>query len=228
MRTIASATLVVVICGCTPTPTTPGAGVHLSAAQEDMLAARQEREAAAHRASFDPAARTRQEKCTHHGGGGTDSDFFECWESVVNPTESQLREAREHQRVADERRAASETLKLAEARACSGLSAADRDTSPFAHRDDILAVSPLPRGAIVVFKYVPTLTQEHLQKIIDCHIARNDALGHNVPEMGYCPLVPRDVSAKVTSLESGLAVTIESTDKDAAREVRSRAEALKP
>jgi hypothetical protein len=228
MRTIASAALAVVIAACAPTPTTPGSGVHLSAAQDDVVAAGQEREAAQHRASFDPAARTRQERCTHHGGGGADSDFYECWDSVVNPTESQLREARQHERVAEERRAASQALKFAEARACSGLSAADRDTSPFAHRDDILTVSPLPRGAIVVFKRVPTLTEEHLQKIIDCHIARNDALGHNVPEMGYCPLVPRDVSAKVTSLESGFAVTIESTDKEAAREVRARAEALKP
>jgi hypothetical protein len=228
MRTIASAALAVVICGCAPTPTTPGAGVHVSAAQEDVIAARQEREAAEHRASFDPAARTRKESCTHHGGGGADSDFYECWESVVNPTESQLREAREHERMAGQRRAASQVLRSAEARACTGLSASDRDTSPFAHRDDILNVSLLPRGAIVVFKHVPTLTEEHLQKIIDCHVARNDALGHDVPEMSYCPLVPRDVSAKVTSLESGLAVTIESTDKDAAREVRSRALALKP
>jgi hypothetical protein len=228
MRTIASAALVVVISACAPTPTTPGAGAHLSAAQEDVVAARQEREATEHRASFEPGARTRKEICTHHGGGGGDGEFYECWQSVVNPTKSQLLEAREHERVAHDRRSTSQALRLAEARACSGLSAADLADSPFAHRDDILNVSPSPRGAIVVFRRVPTLTEEHLQKIVDCHIARNDALGHDVPEMSYCPLVPRDVSAKVTSLESGFAVTIESTDAQAAREVRSRAEALKP
>lgn len=228
MNTIVATAIAVLVCGCAPPPSTPGAGAHLSAAQEDVAAAGQEREAAAHRASFDPGARARREVCTHHGGRDSDSDFYECWQSVVNPTASQLREARQHERVADERRATSQALRFAEARACSGLSATDRDASPFAHRDDIASVSPLPRGAIVVFRHVPTLTAEHLQKIIDCHIARNDALGHDVPEMSYCPLVPRDVTARVAPVAEGFAVTIESTDPRAANEVRARAEALKP
>jgi len=228
MRTIVATAITVILCGCAPTPTTPGSGAHLSAAQEDIAAAREQREAAAHRASFDPDAVARRDVCIHHGGGGAETDFYECWQSVVNPTDSQLREARQHERVADERRARSQALRFAEARACSGLSAADRDTSPFAHRDDILGVSPLPRGAVVVFKHVPTLTAAYLQRIIDCHIARNDALGHDVPEMSYCPLVPRDVTATVTPVHDGFAVTIESTDDGAVREVQSRAEALKP
>jgi hypothetical protein len=227
MRTIAWTALAVVSCGCAPTPTTPGSGAHLSAAQEDVAAARHEREAADHRASFDPGARTRQELCTHHGVGA-DGDFYECWESVVNPTQAQLGQARLHELAADEHRARSQALRSAEARACSGLPAADLAESPFAHRGDIVGVSPLPRGALVVFKHVPTLTAEHLQKIIDCHIARNDALGHDVPEMSYCPLVPRDVTANVTPVQDGFAVTIESTDDQSVREVRARAEALKP
>lgn len=228
MRTIAATAIAVIVCGCAPTPTTPGKGAHLSAAQEDYVATRNEREAAEHRASFDPGARERQEICTHHGGGGSDADFYECWDSVVNPTAPQLREARAHERVANQRRASSQALRFAEARACAGLSVADRDTSPFAHRGDIASVSPLPRGALVVFKRVPTLTAAHLQRIIDCHVARNDALGHDVPEMSYCPLVPRDVTAKVIPVQDGFAVTIESTDPQAAREVLARAEALRP
>ncbi|HEY4121787.1 MAG TPA: hypothetical protein VGM56_28165 [Byssovorax sp.] len=61
-----------------------------------------------------------------------------------------------------------------------------------------------------------------LQRIVDCHLARNDALGHVVPWMLYCPLVPRDVTAMVTDEPQGLAIRVESPDPAAAREVKYR------
>lgn len=224
MRTIAAAAFAVLIFGCASTTTKPGSGAHLSAAQEQVAAAQQEKEAAEHRSHYDPSAKQAKEVCTPGGAGH--GEFGECWTNAVNPTATQIDQAREHERVAAQRRASSKTLMAAEVRACAGLADYDRDISPFSHKDDILSVSLLQKGAIVVFKPVPTLTAEHLQKIIDCHIARNDALGHNVPEMSYCPLVPRDVSAKVTPTGEGFSVTILSTDSDAAREVRLRAQAL--
>jgi hypothetical protein len=56
----------------------------------------------------------------------------------------------------------------AEARACQGIPAADRDTSPFARSEDIERVEPLlegPRGghtvgARVVFRALPAMTAE--------------------------------------------------------------------
>jgi hypothetical protein len=71
------------------------------------------------------------------------------------------------------------------------------------------------------------LTAEWLQRVVDCHIARNNALGNNMPEMAYCPLVPKGVTAKVASLGNGFAVTIESKDPASAQEVLRRAQALK-
>jgi hypothetical protein len=71
------------------------------------------------------------------------------------------------------------------------------------------------------------LTSEWLQRIVDCHLARNNALGNDMPEMAYCPLVPKGISAKVSSTGDGFAVTIESNDSNTSKEVLRRAEALK-
>jgi hypothetical protein len=221
MRIILIAAVATALFGCATTNTnTPGVGTHLSAAQEEAVAQQQDREAAQRMAAYDPNAKQVKEICAVGGRAA----FGDCWNSVVNPTAKNLDEAKELTRAAAEHRAASLALRNAEESACAGLSDYDRDVSPFAHHDDILNASPLAKGAIVVFKPVPTLTAAHLQKMVDCHVARNDAMAHNVPEMLYCPLVPRDVSARVVTTEDGyLAVKIESTDPDAAREVRYRA-----
>jgi hypothetical protein len=50
--------------------------------------------------------------------------------------------------------------------------------------------------------------------------------GHNVPEMPYCPLVPKDVTATVTATDKGFAVALESKNADVAREILKRANAL--
>jgi hypothetical protein len=216
----------VTACASTTTTTTnPGAGAHLSAAQQESAADRDAREAAEHRHQFDPKAASLKENCTP-GGAGARAGLGECWQSRVNPTDVQLEEAKEHERQAAAHRAASQALRTAEQRACAGLSEHDRDVSPFAHRSDILRVTQTAKGAVVVFRPVPTMTAEGLQKIVDCHLARNDALAHNVPWMLYCPLVPRDVTAKVTQNPDGLAVDIQTPDAEAAKEVKYRVGAL--
>jgi hypothetical protein len=214
------------VTACASTNTTnapPGAGTHLSAAQQDEVAKVEDKQAAEHRAKFDPKAVALRENCTPGGPGQRNTDGLgECWTSRINPTDAQLEEARVHERNAAQHRAASQALRDAEARACAGVSEHDRDVSPFAHRSDILRVTQTPKGAIVVFQKLPTMTAAGLQKVVDCHLARNDALAHNVPWMLYCPLVPRDVSAKVTELPDGFAVDIQTPDADAVREVKYR------
>ena len=214
------------VTACASTNTTaaaPGAGTHLSAAQQEAAAKAEEREASDHRGRFDPKAVTLKEICTPGGPGQRTGDGLgECWTSRINPTQAQLEEARAHEHAAAEHRAASLALRNAEAKACGGLSEHDRDVSPFAHRSDILRVTQVPKGAVVVFRKVPTMTSAGLQKVVDCHLARNDALAHNVPWMLYCPLVPRDVTAKVTDQPDGYSVLIETPDADAAREVKYR------
>jgi hypothetical protein len=142
--------------------------------------------------------------------------------------------------MAADHRAAAQALRDAEAQACVGVSDDDRDISPFYHREDITSVQPANRpsphgkgappyltGASVTFRAVPGLTAEWLQRVVNCHIARNNALGNDVPEMPYCPLVPKGVAAKVSSTGDGFVVTIESQDPSSAQEILRRAQALK-
>ena len=86
---------------------------------------------------------------------------------------------------------------------------------------DIQGVEPITkesgslRGIMVTFKNVRGLTVPALQRIVDCHLARNAALGHDVPEMVNCPLVPR-VKATVLKSDAGITVKIVAEDDAAA------------
>jgi hypothetical protein len=142
--------------------------------------------------------------------------------------------------LAAEHRAASQALRDAEARACVGLADADRDMSPFAHREDVASVQPLTvksavgkfgsstrtMGAVVILRAVPGLTAQWLQRVVDCHVARNGALGHDAAEMPDCPLVPNGITANVTPTETGFAVAIQSDDPAVAQEVLRRTQGL--
>lgn len=113
--------------------------------------------------------------------------------------------------------------------------------SPFEHTEDITSARPLvegsdastppgprPIGAVVTFRSVPGLTAESLQRVVNCHLARNAALGHVVPEMPNCPLVPNGVEARVSSASDGLAVSVTSNAPETAREILARVERLQP
>jgi hypothetical protein len=81
-------------------------------------------------------------------------------------------------------------------------------------------------GADIIFRAVPGMTAEWLQRIVDCHLARASAVGHDMPEMSYCPLVLKNVTAKVTSTGSGFAVAVTSEDPETVKEIIRRANAL--
>jgi hypothetical protein len=157
-----------------------------------------------------------------------------CWQT----TDQRFVDA--HRETAARHRAASAALRNAEVAACVGLSENDRDTSPFEHTGDIAGVEPYIKdeyfgesgfikrqaGAVVMFRAVPGMTAEWLQRLVDCHLARNAALGHVIPEMPACPLVPRGVGAHVQSTGNGFAVEIEANDAGTAREILARAQRL--
>lgn len=157
-----------------------------------------------------------------------------CWKAGDKRTIDAHRDA------AAQHRAASAALRAAEAQACIGISDEDRDMSPFEHVGDITSVELLSEsvpisetdslnaqvGAVVVFRAVPGMTAEWLQRVVDCHLARNAALGHVVPEMPSCPLVPRGVAARVRSSGNGFAVEIKANDAATAREILARAQRL--
>jgi hypothetical protein len=219
---------------------TPGARpADMSVTAHEQAAASHEAEATPHAEQYDPNA-----KRTQTGGIGCQSGYIPggrpCWTSVTNPTQQHLDEMQKHRKMAADHRAAAESLKSAEAQSCAGISDDDRDISPFYHREDITRVEPAytpsargkgdpstVMGAVVTFRAVKGLSPEWLQRIVNCHIARNNALGNAMPEMAYCPLEPKGVTATVASAGDGFAVRIEAKDAKTAQEVLKRAEALK-
>lgn len=217
---------------------TPGAQPSdMSMAQHQEAANAHEAMATAHSTQYDPNAgpaqgsATPNSQCKFTNAG--------CWTSSSNPTQQHADDWAKHHKMAADHRAASQALRDAESWACTGISDDDRDVSPFHHAEDIVSVEPAtvhisgkqPRdttvGAVVTFRAVPGMTSEWLQRVVDCHLARNNALGNVVPEMPYCPLVPKGITATVSSTGAGFAVRIESQDPNTAAEVLRRAQSLK-
>jgi hypothetical protein len=159
-----------------------------------------------------------------------------CWSTPHATGEAgwDLRLAAENRQAAEEHRRVSTELRDAEALACVGVSEQDMTVSPFAHRDDIVDVqlitgpSGVVVGARVRFHELEKLSVEWLQHVVDCHLARDSALGHVVPELSYCPLVPRGASATVYPLPHGYLIEVRSSDPAGAREIARRAMALRP
>lgn len=203
----------------------------VTVAQHDAMARAENRAAAADDARYDPGAREVREFC-NSSNASTDVDV--CWTSVRNPTAVHLARAEEHRKRAAQHRAASQALRDAEARACAGVSELDRSISPFEHREEISRVDLVDtnvperrtRGVRVVFRAVPGLSAERMQRLVDCHTARNAALGHDMPDMPFCPLVLRGVEAQVVRAGSDLGVEVTSSDPSVVHEIIRRGLAL--
>jgi hypothetical protein len=206
----------------------------MSQVGHEQAAKQEDQRAAEHQAQSVPTATETSTRCVGRGG---------CWTSVTNPTKEHEAAAQRHRELAAKHRAASATLAQAEAQHCSGIPEDDRDMSPFAHREDIVAVKPLEEthvigqgksapstkrhGATIVFRAVPGLTAEWLQRVVNCHVARGAAVGHQMPEMEYCPLMLKGVTTAVSSAGDGFAVNVRSDDPATAAEILKRAEALR-
>jgi acetylornithine deacetylase/succinyl-diaminopimelate desuccinylase-like protein len=208
----------------------------MSAAQHQAAAAREEDQATQHAAQHDPGAEKTEKRCSV-GRGRV------CWTATTNPTQGHVKTAEEHRELAAQHRAASQALQDAEALACTGIDEADRDVSPFAHSADIRSVGQFREvseggnyknrvsrdaGATIAFRATPGLTVEWLQRIVDCHLARNSAVGHDMPEMAYCPLVPLGAQATVRSVGDGFAVDVHADDAETAGEIWRRAQQINP
>ena len=82
-------------------------------------------------------------------------------------------------------------------------------------------------GARITFRAVPGMTSEWLQRVVDCHLARN-AVVTSTEDMNFCPLAVPHVAAIVSSTGSGFAVDVTSDNEYAALEVIKRAQGLAP
>ena len=206
----------------------------MSTAQHETAAQQEESQGAEHASQYDPNAAKTEERCTA-------GKSRVCWTATTNPTEEHRKADEEHKELAAQHRAASQALKDAEAQACSGLADEDRDDSPFDYKEDVRSVSELKGeipnvggktkvertvGATVVVNAVPGLTQEWLQRVVNCHLARNAAVGHDMKEMPNCPLVPRGAQATVRSTGDAFAVDIRSDNAEGGKEIWQRAQKL--
>jgi hypothetical protein len=224
-RTVLSAIVVGAGLALSCATRTPGAEPHeMSVATHETTAAQEQSSAAA------------RERCR---AGGARPGMDACWTSVTSPTAEDLRQVEKHRKAAADHRVAAQALRDAESRACIGVPDADRDESRFDHTADIESVEPFYVGssggktstkrlvgAIVTFRAVQGMTAQWLQRVVDCHLARNAALGHQVPEMPNCPLVPNGASATVTGTQNGFAVAVRGDDQATANEILRRAQSL--
>jgi len=236
MRKLVGIVVGAVLCGACAGPGATGipAG-HQSALGETKAAGEHERVAGVleRQAMNEPPAT----KC----GPGLDSGAQICWSDyrISGATTRGLAQAADQRKAAAEHRRVSQALRQAESTACAGISEEDMAASPFAHTEDIVDVQVLRGaappgmetpvlGARIHFHELEHLTADWLKRVIDCHLSRDNALGHDVPEMAYCPLVPRGASATVATVPHGFLVDVQSDDPDAGREIARRALALRP
>jgi len=236
MRKLVGIVVGAVLCGACAGPGATGipAG-HQSALGETKAAGEHERVAGVleRQAMNEPPAT----KC----GPGLDSGAQICWSDyrISGATTRGLAQAADQRKAAAEHRRVSQALRQAESTACAGISEEDMAASPFAHTEDIVDVQVLRGpagptgetkvlGARIRFHELEQLTSDWLTRVLECHLARDSALGHDVPEMGYCPLVPRNATATVTTVPHGFLVDVRSDQPEAALEIARRAMALLP
>ena len=233
------ATLTTSWIGCASTGTRPG---DMSAANHEATAEAEQKNSGGHAAQYDPNAVQKTTQSHSCSGYEAATDCSSSWTSVSNPTEKHRADAVSHRDLASKHRAASAALRDAEARSCRDVPAADRDMSPFDHQDDIARVENISEntgpsvelggatkgGVRVFFAARPGMTAEWLQRVVDCHMARNAVMHYQMSEMEHCPLNIRGATAQVTSTGNGFAVSVVSTDSAVARKIQSQARALTP
>lgn len=203
----------------------------MTVAQHEVAAGGERTAAEQHGAQYDPNANRPATTCNRSV----------CWSSDVNPTQQHSSDMATHRELADKHRAAAQALRDAEANACAGIAEEDRDVSPFYHREDITSVSQVNgsvqrgntkagqlEGGRAVFRAVPGLTAEWLQREVNCHLARAAAVGYDPAQMPYCPLQLKGVVAKVSSVGDGFAVEVTSDDATTAQEIWRRMQTLHP
>jgi len=188
------------------------------------------------------AAKSEEQAAAEHGRCPAGYGGKACaagWSSYENLAKYHIAEAERHRETGERHRAASQALRAAEARACVDVPDADRDISPFFHTQDMIATGLVHSnkgpygqqsgedGASVTFKALPGMTAEWLQRVVDCHLARNAVVGDSDGVMSYFPLAVPHVSAQVRSVGNGFEVDVTSTDKTSVKEIIARVRALR-
>jgi hypothetical protein len=78
----------------------------------------------------------------------------------------------------------------------------------------------------IVLAQVPGLSADSMQKSLDCHLARNAAVGFSASEMPFCPLASKGIHAVARESKGRVTVEITAGDSRAAEEVLRRSRLL--
>ncbi len=154
-----------------------------------------------------------------------------CWNPAEEYAQRQrLLAERLHQRAQHERQAAASLIE-AEIEACRGLSPAEIEHSPFAHRQEIAEVIPHRergeiRGVRVVFKPVVGLSPSWMEQAIACHRARFERLGEPPSYLADDPTLVSGALATVSLHRGHLEVLVETRNDVAAHVALARAQDL--
>jgi hypothetical protein len=123
-----------------------------------------------------------------------------------------------------------------EASACSDVPAAERDLGPLGHRDRIAGVEvlqdrlypkqmPQPSGVAVYVRATPGMTEQWLDRVLECHLAHRAAIAGTTEDRSD-PFLVEDARIGVSPTSDGFRIAITTRDVAAAREIIGRARAV--
>ncbi len=163
--------------------------------------------------------------------GGERLGIQPCWTSEAATVERHRAAAERLRKHAAEHRAWARYLLEAEQASCRGLDPAEIDHSPFAHHEDIAAVtaeldSDRLRGARIRFAAVPGLTADWMRAAVTCHQARAAALGYDPQYLADDPTTVAGAAVEVLEQDGALVVVVRAPEDAAALVIYARAEAL--
>ncbi len=186
----------------------------MSVSEHERSAIHAENRAVEHESLYDPEASTLDSK--------------NCVEVClrVNPTDEHRSEAARLRRVATAHRRASLELRVAEERSCAGIREELRDITPFFFDQYILGAEYKEDEVIVHFASIQKTTAQDLQHLVDCHLARNAALGFDDKDMPNCPLSVEGVRAEVTKTPDGFDVSLTASTDETFQEIGKRVHRL--
>jgi len=163
--------------------------------------------------------------------GGERLGVAPCWSASASAVERHHADATRLRAEATAHRHRAAELLAAEQASCVGLSAHDLDHTPFAHREDVAAVTAeleggQLRGARIRFRALDGLDAAWLEQAIGCHRARAAAVGWDATYMTYDPSALANVLVTVTDDPDGVVVVVRTDDAQAAEIAYRRAEDL--
>jgi hypothetical protein len=244
MRTVSQLALVIAAVGCGGSPPLPRTELHGYAARMEA-ADRDDQLADAHRRAAGPPDTLINPDNYQCGDINLDEELTSggkplvrfgahsvpCWNPAEEYAQRQrLATERLHRRAQHERHAAAGLIE-AELAACGGISPAEIEHSPFAHRQEIAEIIPHRergqiRGVRIVFKPVVGLSPAWMEQAIACHRARFERLGEPPTYLADDPTLVAGAVTTVGLHRGHLEVLVETRDDVAAHVALGRAQDL--